>query len=378
MRECDSRGREVFLSTHHYGQADQYYVQHDGRLYDAKAIAGVAYGYQFRRQGTPSHDEFSGGEAGANAVLRGLGFEVVDRKPSTVDGERVWRLAVQAHLQATAGDASLEPKTLRSLGVYGGAQGVWVDSRRTQKLDSRGITVGLLHTGLHYADDFTDKDVLYHYPRTNRQPGRDRSEIEATKAAGQLRIPVFVISHPAPRSPRRKVQLGWVEGWDDDSELFLITFRWQAPTDLLDTDRSDEEDFNLRGAGHRRKMRSVSERSGQSQFKLKVLQRYGPRCPLSGVAVSAMLDAAHLVPHAEDGSDDPRNGIPLNAALHRAFDAHLFAIDPESHKVVTRATGPSLDELGITTPTLEHLPKLPHPDALRWRYKDWLRRQSNQ
>jgi hypothetical protein len=67
--------------------------------------------------------------------------------------------------------------------VYGGAQGVWVNSKRIQALDDRGLTVGVLHAGLHYADDFTDKDVLYHYPRTNRPPGRDRP-IEATKAAG--------------------------------------------------------------------------------------------------------------------------------------------------------------------------------------------------
>jgi hypothetical protein len=283
---------------------------------------------------------------------------------------------VQAHFRA-AGDAPLEPSTLRRFGVYGGAQGVWVNSKRTQALDDRGITVGVLNTGLHYADDFTDKDVLYHYPRTNRPPGRDRSEIEATKAAGEHRIPVFVISHPTPHSSRRNVQLGWVEGWDDGSELFLITFNQDAPINLLDADRSEEEEFKLLGNNRRRKTRTVTERPSQGRFKLKVLQRYGSRCPLSGVAVPEMLDAAHLVPHSQDGTDDPRNGIPLNAALHRAFDAHLFAINPDTYEVVTKPRGPSLDELGITTPTLKLLRKLPHPDALIRRYDDWRRRQGN-
>ena len=41
---------------------------------------------------------------------------------------------------------------LREMGVYGGAQGIWVDKRRTGALtaDGNGVTVGVRHTGQHY------------------------------------------------------------------------------------------------------------------------------------------------------------------------------------------------------------------------------------
>ena len=146
MHEFDG-GRDAFLSEHHFGPADQYYVQFNTRLYDANAIAGVAYGRQFSDRGTLPHGGFNGGVAGANAALRAIGFEIVNTKPDTIEG--AWRLAVQAHFGATAGDAPLEPSTLRRFGVYGGAQGVWVLSERTQPLDDRGRLVGVLHTGLH-------------------------------------------------------------------------------------------------------------------------------------------------------------------------------------------------------------------------------------
>jgi predicted restriction endonuclease len=101
------------------------------------------------------------------------------------------------------------------------------------------------------------------------------------------------------------------------------------------------------------------------------LQRYGPRCPLSGIAVLEMLDAAHLIPDSEDGSSDPRNGLPLNAALHRAFDAGLFAIHPDTLSVETRLGGPALEELGIIEGSLQSLERKPHRDALQWRYNRW-------
>lgn len=296
LREHDERGRVGFLDAHGFGRSTSYYLQTQSRLYDAKAIAGVAYGYQFPDRRPLPHGKFNGGEAGANSVLRSLGYTVVDTKPDTVDGERSWRLAVRDHIRAVHGDRAIEPGTLRDFGVYGGAQGIWVDSARTRSLDERGITVGVLHTGLHYADDLTPEGVLYHYPHTKRPRARDQAEIAATKAAAEHRVPVFVISHPTPHAVRRHVHLGWVEGWDDNSELFLITFAASAPSELLDADHSDQREFRL--TGNRSAVRAAMSgvRPGQSRFKLQVFQRYGSRCPLSGVTVPEMLEAAHLVP----------------------------------------------------------------------------------
>jgi putative restriction endonuclease len=49
----------------------------------------------------------------------------------------------------------VEPKKLRELGIYGGAQGIWVDKAHTASSDigADGATVSVLHTGRHYDDD---------------------------------------------------------------------------------------------------------------------------------------------------------------------------------------------------------------------------------
>lgn len=72
-RECDRVGREPFLEDNGFKEAREYFLIHDGRAYDSKAIAGVAYGYV-----TPiplRSGDFTGGVVVAE-VLRRLGFHV--------------------------------------------------------------------------------------------------------------------------------------------------------------------------------------------------------------------------------------------------------------------------------------------------------------
>lgn len=296
-----------------------------------------------------------------------------DGRYRDVDGERAWRRAVWRHLQSTE-DARgwVRPAVLREWGAYGGGQGIWVDARRTASLCPGGVAVSVLHTGAHYPDDLTEDGLIYHYPRTHRGQSRDTGEVQAMKSAAEMRIPIFVVTKPVPSSSWRQVRLGWIEGWDDATATFLITFMEQAPAHVADVDRSDEEPFQLEGNRSIRTAGRVRRRPGQQRFKFRVLQRYGPRCPLSGVTVPVMLEAAHLRGDADGGTDDPRNGLPLNASLHRAFDAHLFGINPDTLTVETCPGGATLTDLGIQYPSLSGLGKLPHPEALKWRYQSWL------
>ncbi|BBC31266.1 hypothetical protein SGFS_025600 [Streptomyces graminofaciens] len=77
IEEFDRRGRDAFLETHGFGRARRYLLEHDGKFYDSKAIAGVAHGYLAGQEVLES-GEFSGGEGHAVSVLRDLGFRVVD------------------------------------------------------------------------------------------------------------------------------------------------------------------------------------------------------------------------------------------------------------------------------------------------------------
>ena len=95
----------------------------------------------------------------------------------------------------------MQPSLLGELGIYGGAQGVWVDKQQTKAAaPATGVAVSLLHTGATYADDLADDGVIYHYPSTKRR-GKGRAEIAAVKAEGAP-LPVFVIISSGPQQGR--------------------------------------------------------------------------------------------------------------------------------------------------------------------------------
>jgi hypothetical protein len=208
--------------------------------------------------------------------------------------------------------------------------------------------------------------MTYYYPNTEVQ-SQDRAEVEATKRTVDLGLPVFAIIE---EGSRRKVHLAWVEGWNDESRQFYVAFQSEQPQKILDHDRSEEEPFVLDGNRSHRKQGTVRRRPDQAKFKFKAIHRYGTRCPFTGLEVLEMLEAAHLKPDAAGGTSDPRNALLMSISLHRALDANLFAINPDTYEVETRPKGPTITDLQIKHPRLD-LPKYPHDDALRWRYETW-------
>ena len=105
-------------------------------------------------------------------------------------------------------------------------------------------------------------------------------------------------------------------------------------------------------------------RPGQSAFRKDVLARYGESCALCSVGHGMLLDAAHIAEVKDGGSDRPENGLMLCATHHRAFDAGLIGIHPETLEVHLH---PQATEIGVQVARLE--PPLPHERALRWRWE---------
>lgn len=76
IAEFDRLGQDAFLKKYGFGRARSYFLDYNGRRYDSKAIAGVAYGYQFPSDGPLKAAQFSGGNNTVRAKLEELGFEV--------------------------------------------------------------------------------------------------------------------------------------------------------------------------------------------------------------------------------------------------------------------------------------------------------------
>lgn len=76
IEEFDQIGRAPFLAKYGYGRAIEYFLVYNGRLYDSKAIVGVAHGYEHPHKGPLRSHEFGGGERTVKPKLEQLGFKV--------------------------------------------------------------------------------------------------------------------------------------------------------------------------------------------------------------------------------------------------------------------------------------------------------------
>ncbi len=289
-----------------------------------------------------------------------------------LEDERARRGEQWMRLLAAGGPKRVAPSLVRELGIYGGAQGVWVDKDVTVNPQApNGVAVGLLHTGRSYADELSDEGVLYHYPATRRPESRDANEATAMRAAATLRLPVFVITHSPDARGKRDIYRGFIEGVDDRAALVLVLFDAEPPTELVEPP-TDDEPFEMFDRSPR-KQRLVKDRPRQQTFKFLVLKMYGPSCAMCRISAVPVLDGIHIVDKEESGSDDPRNGLVLCATHHRALDARLVAIDPELALRYPEG-GLTATELGITVADLSHLPSKPHLGALQWRWERWVER----
>ena len=287
---------------------------------------------------------------------------------NSISDERTRRKRIWEQLVEAGGPDGVSPSLLRKLGIYGGAQGIWVDKERTNSLTPWGVTVSVLHTGKVYADDLSDDGVLYYYPRTGRSVGRDLSEIRATKSAAELQLPIFVITHPTPSSSKRNVRIASVEDWNDQANLFLIEFGGAPHSEAAKYGVGHIEPFVLEGHARKRTTETAT-RGGQQRFKFRALQLYGQQCVVCDINILDVLEVTHIRPTEHNGSDHPKNSLVLCALHHRAYDKNLFCIEPNTTKIFFRDSGPDAQALRITRSSLDHLCEKPHPKALRWRWR---------
>lgn len=301
-------------------------------------------------------------------LVREAGLDPIALDDWAIPHEHRWRLDAWAELQRHGN--VVPPRWLRARKIYGAAQGVWVDKERTGSIAEPGIAVAVRHTGRHYADRVDDSRILYSYPRTSRPGQRDGHEIAAVRNAREHHLPLFVLSD-VDGGANRLARLAWVIADDPASRTFLMEFAESEPAQLEEHDPPDEAPFEAR-APRTRTTRVVERADRDTTFKFRLLRRYEGRCAISGVDVQEVLDGAHVIDVASGGTDDARNGLLLTADLHRALDAHLWALEPATLRVVTRPQGPSLEDLQVDSDRLRPDAKRPHPQALEWRYKRFL------
>ena len=74
---------------------------------------------------------------------------------------------------------------------------------------------------------------------------------------------------------------------------------------------------------------AVRRRLHQRAFRERVLDAYRQQCAFCRFRHAELLDAAHIVPDADQGEPVVRNGLALCKLHHAAFDRHFLGVRPD-------------------------------------------------
>ena len=84
----------------------------------------------------------------------------------------------------------------------------------------------------------------------------------------------------------------------------------------------------------KRTLANILSRRGQRDFRERLLKAYDRQCAITCCKTEAALEAAHIIPHAQEQSYKTCRGILLRADIHTLFDLCLISVDPKTNLVV--------------------------------------------
>jgi hypothetical protein len=102
-------------------------------------------------------------------------------------------------------------------------------------------------------------------------------------------------------------------------------------------DDQPEDDDGSPGADDVRRMGTIKIRRGQAEFRASLIGAYAGRCAVTGSRIVDLLEAAHILPHAEGTNYRASNGLLLRADIHTLYDLHLLSIDERYRVQLSKA-----------------------------------------
>ncbi len=188
-----------------------------------------------------------------------------------------------------------------------------------------------------YPDEMmSDGRLLYRYEGTDPQLWTN----VRLRRAMELGVPVLYMRGIVPG-------LYMVEGAliveDDPAKLTFTVYT--APLESVAAGLPVDMD----AASHRYYVRTVKQRVDQQAFRGAVLRAYRTRCAVCRLKHPELLDAAHIVPHADGGKAIVPNGLSMCKIHHAAFDANILGVRPD---LVLEIREDILDE--VDGPMLRH------------------------
>lgn len=236
IAEFDQLGREAFLDRYSFGRSRSYFLVHEGRYYDSKAIAGVAHRFTSPDASPLKSTDFYGGERTVQPVLEALGFEMVvdgdDRQaPRWFDKLRINGLYTRDQIAEIIG----YPEEKRGGGDF--------DTGYTKHGDAYFIFANVGNagrTGHDYANRWDGRDLIWF--------GKSNTRIDQPRIQEMINgeFDVYVFWRGKDRSPFTFAGLGRAVEVEASTPVRVIwSFDWQS-------DGLGADDGALRSTGFRR------------------------------------------------------------------------------------------------------------------------------
>ena len=269
-----------------------------------------------------------------------------------------------------------EIRRFKRIGCYNPGRGVWRDAKKTtgHLTDSgNGVCIGVLSVG-RYDDKIDGESGSYDYPYTKLK-GYDDGDIDSLRSALVLDLPVFLIQNlnaagevvTKKGAPFRRVDL--IRFLDDCpvGRFLVFTSSKEGRSDYVLPKDVTPSCFQKREL---KKTTSISKKRSRSAFKANLINSHGKcECSLCD-APKEVIEAAHIIPVADNGGDWFGNGILLCRNHHALFDKHKWTIDPTSLEIIPKSDF-DLRSLQVMRSNIRHLKHSPGKEALDWRWNQF-------
>lgn len=373
IAEFDQLGRDEFLNRHGFGRAQSFFLEHDGKNYDSKAILGVAHAYSGDLRIALRPDEFSGGESGAARHLRELGFEVSTAekfqnplRESSNSGHNFWWVNNRTtHEHEISGNYLWSPMV-----QSGGRRSEFYDNMT--RVREGDVIFAYSGAAIRALGVCTAPAFLSQKPKEFGDAGKAwasegwRVSVEFSRLNKPLRtkdhMDVLAATLPKKYSPIQPKgngnQVAYLAAVPDEMARVLIDLlgaRWNEINTTIATgpmqgaeaidaaeDQAEQEIRNRTDIGPTEVLQLVKARRGHGIYR-KNLEGFENACRITGVTSARHLRASHIKPWSRSTDFeklDGNNGLLLSPHIDHLFDRGFISFTDEGSLLVSSQADP--------------------------------------
>lgn len=234
---------------------------------------------------------------------------------------------------------------------------------------------------------------------TYRAPDRERPYDDRLGADGLMRYkwdgdnPEKYTNRGLRAAMKSRAPLVWFWGvaqglYKPIYPVYILAEEWQQQqfvvvTDGLQNIEATGLDIDEVSRGY--VLRETRRRLHQPVFRSLVMRAYETRCAICSIRHSSLLDAAHIVPDADDeGVAAVRNGLALCKIHHAAYDSGIIGVSADykigvREDILREVDGPMLeiglkgihgDSLSVVPSSKKERPDRDLLDRQYWRFKN--------